>query len=188
MLPPMSRFLTAGALAVLIAACTPTQQVQLSGAASGDGTVVSVDKVGIEPADAARLEQLLLSAGFIPAGSAATAKGEAKVVFAIGEARKSETVVEVPKYEQVQELRFINGRQRVFTEERFVGYERVHVRSTVFPSSAELVVRTGAESRTVRRVSTEGECGDPALLKPALIDVLLTPATPRSQEIELKGC
>lgn len=144
-----------------------------------------VDPSGLAPGDLVRVERVLAEAGYT---TTTNATGKARVVFAVGEPRKSETVVEVPKYEQRHELRFINGQQRVFIDQQFVGYERVYVESTVYPSSVKLEVSQGDESRVVRQVSTEGECGDRSVLKPALLNVLLSAEARRQQEIILEGC
>ena len=47
----------------------------------------------------------------------------------------------------------------------------------------------GTDSVTVvRSVTTEGECGDPQLLRPALVDILLAPEGGRQRQIEIEGC
>jgi hypothetical protein len=184
----MFKLVAAGVVATVIAACTPTQQVELSRLSDGGGTVVNVERSGLSPANADRLDKLLIQSGFVPAAKGASATGKARLVFDLGEPHRTETVVEVPQYEQVREVRFINGQQRVFTDHQFVGYERVYVESTVFPSSLELVVDGGGVSKVVRRVSTEGECGDPQLLKPALTDVMLATEANGRHEIQLQGC
>lgn len=149
---------------------------------------VQVAPDGLSPDEVARVEKVLSDAGFVPTGAGSGATAKAFVEFSLGEARTSETVVEVPQYEQRQELRFINGRQVVFTEERFVGNERVYITTTMYPSTASLQVRGPDSVTVVRTVTTEGECGDPQLLRPALVDVLLAPEGDRQRQIEIQGC
>jgi hypothetical protein len=187
-IPLMFRIMSAGVLMVAIAACTPTQQVDISDQKSGRGNVVTVQADGLSPGEIAKLNDALVQAGFIPSGDGDATVGSARVIFGVGEAKKTETVVEVPEYEVRQEVRFINGRNRVFTDERFVGYRREYITSTVYPSFAELRVETPSEARAVRKVETEGSCGDPKLLRPALIDVLLSSPKGGAKQIELPGC
>lgn len=180
--------MSAGVLATVIAACTPTQQIEISDQSNGSGKTVFIDDSGLGSASLENLRSIIAKAGYAIAASGDVSGGTATVVFSVGEARRSETVVEFPEYEQVQEVRFINGRNRVFSEERFVGYKREHIVSTVYPSTAELRIEAEDSVEVVRKVQTEGECGNPEVLKPALIDALLTLDSTRVRKLELPGC
>lgn len=184
----MWKALAAGAAVVVIAACTPTQQVQVTDISGAQAVPVEIVRDGLSPGEVAQVEKVLADAGYVPAGKGSDATSKAFVEFSVGEARTSESVVEVPQYEQRQELRFINGRQVVFTEEQFVGTENIYITTTLYPATTSLTVRGPDSTTTVRSVTTEGECGDPELLKPVLVDVLLSPEGGRQRQIEIEGC
>lgn len=184
----MFRVFAIAVLSVLLAsACTPFQTYDLSGTTRGSENVY-IDPVTIDAVDRVKLANALTAAGYSVAQTRQDADLDAKLVFSVGEGERRESFIEVPEYERVREVHFINGRQRIFTEERFVGYRRERIIETIYPTVAVIVLEEDNRQRRFRSVETEGTCGSAAILKPALLEVLLSGKTPVSGTIELPDC
>ena len=184
----MIRVLAIGLLSLLlVSACTPFQKYELTDTTRGNETVY-VDPETIDKAQRVKLANSLTAAGYVVASARQDADLIAKLVFSVGEGERRESFIEVPEYERVREVHFINGRQRIFTEERFVGYRRERIIETIYPTVAVIVLEEDSRQRRFRSVETEGTCGSAAILKPALLEVLLSGKTPVSGTIELPDC
>jgi hypothetical protein len=183
----MFRILATVGLAAALWACTPTQDIEITDAASGgDGRAVAVDPQGLTPQQTQRVGGFLTAMGYRVDPDASA---RARVDFSIGAGVEKEIRIEYPEYEEYQEIREVNGQQVVFTEERLAGYRIEEFVDTIYPATAilEIVSADGAAS-TVRRVETEGLCGEERRLKPLMIDALVSGREATPQRIELPDC
>jgi len=172
---------------LLVSACTPFQKYELSDTTRGKESVY-IDPETIDAVHRVKLANFLTAAGYTVASTRENADLDAKLVFSVGEGERRESFIEVPEYERVREVHFINGRQRIFTEERFVGYRQERIIETIYPTVAVIVLEEENRQRRFQSVETEGTCGSAAILKPALLQILLSGNTPVSGTIELPDC
>ncbi len=170
----------------LAAACTPSQQVTVTGsnaAAPAPSAVESVAVVPSENADgtskdySAQLESRLRAAGYRLAPRT-EATLFATLDHDVGEPRTEIVEFEVPEYRTEERIERVNGQFVTFYEDVLYGYRTETYEETVYPAHVEVsIYRAGsgaAPPETVYRgrARTEGRCGDMDHLIGPLLDAL----------------
>ncbi|WP_417519213.1 hypothetical protein [Minwuia sp.] len=192
----MFRKLLAGSLlGIAIAACTPSQDVQVSGDSavgqdSVQGQTIAITETDTRAVSNADLSARLTELGYRVVPATANPDLIARFNLDVGEPRTVTIEREIPEYETVQEVVIVNGQQQVFLDERFLGYRVERFDETVYPAVAELNVQSadGSGAERVRRAETEGTCGEPERLAGPMLDALFQNQPGRSVRVELPDC
>lgn len=173
-----------------LAACTTVQNVDTRVSGEGaTGQSVRFERDGLSEDQIERALALLKDRGY--RGDGANAEHLARIRFELGEAVRSEREIDLPEYEPVEEIIFVNGRAQRFIDHRYVGYSTHRLVDTDYPAEARLEIRDLADEgkwTTLKRVNTSGPCGDAGVLRPVLVDLLLDQSASRRTQVELPDC
>ena len=191
-----------------VAACTPTQPVEVSEKTSASpnaplaGQTIAVVQSGNASGPSkdfsAELAQRLTAAGY------RIAPPDAVTLFAtlnydVGDPETRVSEIDVPIYETVERFEVLNGRNVIIYEDEFAGYRTERYEETVYQAVAEVRIHRGrpegdgSEPVYEGRVHTEGPCGRIEALIGPLLDALFedmsaSGETIHRHSIRVEGC
>lgn len=181
-----ARHLAAAGLVALAAACTPSQQVTVTGSNTAPPAPSAMESVAVVPPEnavGAPKDYNAQLGGRLRAAGYRLAPRTSATLFAtlshdVGEPRTEVVEFEVPEYRTEERFERINGQLVTFYEEVLYGYRTETYRETVYPAHVEVRIDRAdpgaAPPRTVYRgrARTEGRCGDMDHLIGPLLDAL----------------
>ncbi|PJK29057.1 hypothetical protein [Minwuia thermotolerans] len=169
-----AQHLAAAGLVALAAACTPSQQVTVTGSNAAALTPSAVESVAVVPSEnadgaskdySAQLESRLRAAGYRLAPRT-EATLFATLDHDVGEPRTEIVEFEVPEYRTEERIERVNGQFVTFYEDVLYGYRIETYEETAYPAHVEVsIYRAGSGAAPPEivyrgRARTEGRCGD----------------------------